>query len=89
MRFEWDERKNKANIRKHGISFEEASTVFDDFRLRTLPDPAHSERENRFLAIGLSFKFRLLLVCHCYRSGDIVRIFSARKPTRDEMKLYP
>ena len=85
LRFEWDEAKDRANQRKHGISFAEAKTVFFDEKAIKYPDPDHSDRENRFLMIGRSFKLRVLLVCHCYRAGDaIIRIISARKATAKE-----
>ncbi|HWW70935.1 MAG TPA: BrnT family toxin [Duganella sp.] len=88
MRFEWDQRKAKDNLRKHGISFEEASTIFDDPRLVVMADLLHSNGEDRFWAIGRSGGTRILLVCHCYRGSDRVRIFSARLATRSESKLY-
>ncbi len=90
LRFEWDERKAAANLHKHGISFEEARTVFFDERARLIDDPDHSEDEERFILLGLSSTLRLLVVCHCYRSeGNIVRIISARKATANESKSYP
>ncbi len=85
IHFSWDDSKNNANIRKHGISFEEASTVFFDDNARLLHDPDHSRNENRFILLGLSRKFRLLLVCHCYRQNEEqIRIISARKATNSE-----
>lgn len=89
IRFEWDEKKNRQNIQKHGVSFEEAQSVFlDDHALRFY-DPDHSEDEDRFLLLGLSFTLRILLVCHCYRTGDeVIRIISARKATRQECTHY-
>lgn len=87
--FEWDERKNRANQSKHGVSFEEARTAFFDENARVMPDPDHSEEEERFVLLGLSTAIRLLVVCHCYRHSDqVIRIFSARKATRDEQKQY-
>ena len=89
MRFEWDPRKAKANLRKHGVSFEEAITVFNDPRVVFKLDTGHSEQEDRYWAIGISGNARILLVCHCYRINDVVRILSARKATSAEIKLYP
>jgi uncharacterized DUF497 family protein len=89
LRFEWDERKAVANAKKHGVSFDEARTVFFDERARLIEDPDHSENEERFILLGLSGSLRLLLVCHCYRSaGNIIRIISARKATAHESKAY-
>lgn len=87
--FEWDEAKNRSNIRKHGVSFEEAQTVFlDDYAIRFY-DPDHSDDEDRFLMLGISFKLRALIVCHCYRESDrVIRIISARKATRSETRHY-
>ena len=87
--FEWDEKKNKTNIEKHGISFEEASSVFQDEESLIISDENHSQEEDRFILIGFSFKANLLVVCHCYREKDsIVRIISARKADRNERKQY-
>ncbi|MBO4311742.1 MAG: BrnT family toxin [Desulfovibrionaceae bacterium] len=89
QRFEWDDEKDRANIRKHGVSFEEASTVFNDEYGIFIADPDHSESEDRFLLIGFSETARLLLVCHCYRQSDLViRIISARKATASEKATY-
>lgn len=90
LRFEWDERKASANEKKHGVSFDEARSVFVDERARLIDDPDHSEDEERFILLGLSSSLRLLLVCHCYRSGaNVVRIISARKAKARESKSYP
>jgi uncharacterized DUF497 family protein len=90
LRFEWDDRKAAANDKKHGVSFEEARTVFFDERARLIDDPDHSEDEERFILLGLSSTLRLLVVCHCYRSaGNVIRIISARKATARESKSYP
>lgn len=90
LRFEWDDRKAAANEKKHGVSFEEARTVFFDERARLIDDPDHSEDEARFILLGLSSTLRLLVVCHCYRSeGNVIRIISARKATARESKSYP
>ena len=87
--FEWDSRKASANLRKHGVSFEEAKSVFFDDRARLIDDPDHSESEDRFVLLGFSQNLRLLLVCHCYRTdGEVIRIISARKATRVETAFY-
>ena len=72
IRFQWDEAKNKANQRKHGVSFEEAETVFFDENALFMSDPDHSEAEDRFVLLGLSGALRVLIVCHCYRESDEV-----------------
>jgi len=87
--FIWDEEKHKINIEKHGVTFSEASTVFDDDNALYFDDPVHSQDENRFIILGYSERVRMLLVCHCYRNGDsFIRIISARKATNNESKLY-
>jgi len=87
--FLWDTEKDKANQKKHGISFEEAKTVFYDENGRMIHDPDHSEGEKRFILLGMSTKFRMLMVCHCYRDQDsVIRLISARKATRNEEKQY-
>ena len=89
LRFDWDQRKNVHNQRKHGVSFEEAETVFLDDQALLLDDPDHSSREDRFILLGLSAAVRVLVVCHCYRaSGDIIRLISARKATVTERRGY-
>jgi uncharacterized DUF497 family protein len=89
LRFEWDPAKDKANQRRHGISFEEARTVFLDEHGRLMHDPDHSDDEDRFVLLGFSSALRLLVVCHCYRrSNQIIRIISARKATRKERATY-
>jgi len=88
-RFTWDENKHRGNRRKHGVSFEEAATVFDDANALYESDPDHSDYEDRFIILGYSEHERLLLVCHCYRENDsIIRIISARKATREEHQKY-
>ena len=88
-RFEWDEKKNALNRRKHGVSFEEARTAFLDENARVILDPEHSADEERFVLVGLSISVRILVVCHCYRqTGDVIRIISARKANRDESEQY-
>ncbi|MBI3530753.1 MAG: BrnT family toxin [Betaproteobacteria bacterium] len=90
LRFEWNARKASTNARKHGVTFEEARSVFFDERARLIDDPDHSKDEERFVLLGLSSSLRLLLVCHCYRSqGNVIRIVSARKATAKESKAYP
>ena len=88
LRFEWDERKNASNRRKHGVSFEEAETVFYDDRAIFRDDP-DEEEEDRFILLGLSAGLRTLVVCHCYREDDsVIRIISARKAHREERRDY-
>ncbi|MFA6314086.1 MAG: BrnT family toxin [Sterolibacterium sp.] len=90
LHFEWDGRKAAANAKKHGVSFEEAKSVFVDDRAKLIDDPDHSEDEDRFVLLGLSSALRLLLVCHCYRSErNVIRIISARKATAKESESYP
>jgi len=90
LRFEWDERKAAANAKKHGVSFDEAKSVFVDEHAKLIDDPDHSEDEERFVLLGLSSALRMLLVCHCYRSeGNVIRIISARKANAKESKSYP
>ena len=87
--FDWDKEKNIANQKKHGISFEEAQSVFVDENALMIYDPDHSGNEDRFILLGLSASIRLLVVCHCYRKDDdIIRIISARKATHMEQKRY-
>lgn len=89
IRFEWDENKNGINKRKHGISFEEASTVFYDEYAILFDDPEHSTDEDRFLIIGTTKKERICIVSHCYRGQEnTIRIISARKATLSERKIY-
>jgi len=89
LRFEWDPKKAAANLAKHGVSFEEARTVFADERAKIIVDPDHSDDEDRFLLLGLSLKLRLLVVCHCFRASDnVIRLISARKATKPESLDY-
>lgn len=89
LKFEWDESKNQINQHKHGISFDEAKTVFYDDEALVIDDPEHSEEEERFIILGLSNRANLLVVCHCYRvSETVIRIISARKATKTESKFY-
>jgi uncharacterized protein len=89
LEFQWDEQKNDLNIKKHGVSFDEAKTVFyDEYAIQYL-DPDHSENEDRFLLLGTSFKLKTIVVCHCFRQDDaIIRIISARKADKDEQQVY-
>ena len=88
--FEWDDRKAEANLAKHGVSFAEAATVFDDPSARVIADPDHSLDEERFVILGLSLQARELVVCHCLRGAGelVIRIISARKATRAEAEQY-
>jgi uncharacterized DUF497 family protein len=89
IQFKWDENKNRKNKRKHGVSFEEAQTVFLDENAIRFFDPDHSEEEDRFIMLGISFKLRALVVCHCYRENDeVIRLISARKADKDEIRDY-
>ena len=89
LRFEWDDRKNAQNKRKHGVSFEEAQTVFLDEQALLIADPDHSELEERFVLLGLSSALQTLVVCHCYRrEGDVIRLISARRADRQERMVY-
>ena len=89
LHFEWDEAKAKANFKKHGVSFEEAKSVFLDDQARMIPDPDHSVGEERFVMLGFSSSLKLLVVCHCFRAeGRAIRIISARKATRTEAQIY-
>jgi len=87
LKFEWDENKAKINKRKHGITFEEATTAFADELSITIDDPLHSEDEDRLILIGKSQYFNTLVVVHVERK-DILRIISARKATKKERKFY-
>lgn len=89
VEFEWAERKSRENKRKHKVSFEEAQTVFLDENALRFFDPDHSQDEDRFLMLGMSFTLRVLVVCHCYREGDsVIRIVSARKADKREQSDY-
>lgn len=89
IQFEWDDSKSQANKRKHGVSFEEAQTVFLDENAIRFFDPDHSADEDRFLMLGMSFQLRVLVVCHCYKADDsIIRVISARKADRKEQATY-
>jgi uncharacterized DUF497 family protein len=90
IRFEWDAAKNRSNQAKHGVSFEEAKSVFfDDYAVQFYDEP-HSVDEDRFVMLGMSNLSRVLVVCHCERvEGDAIRIISARKATKKERGFYP
>ncbi|MEI6832513.1 MAG: BrnT family toxin [bacterium] len=87
--FSWDRQKDLSNRVKHGISFDEASSVFLDEQARLIADPDHSANEDRFVLLGLSYAMRLLIVVHVYQDNDeIIRIISARKATKSESQNY-
>ena len=87
--FSWDDRKNNINTKKHRVSFEEAQTVFFDENALEFFDPDHSEKEARFLMLGLTCRLRVLVVSYCLRAEDTeIRIISARKATKKERKAY-
>jgi uncharacterized DUF497 family protein len=89
LTFEWDPTKALSNVKKHGITFEEAKTVFDDDFARLLHDPDHSEEEERFILLGMSYTLKILTVVHCYRDQDgTIRIISARESTKNEARQY-
>jgi len=88
LSFEWDPEKNASNQNKHGISFNEAKTVFTDQFARLIHDPDHSDEEDRFILLGTSIHSRLLVVCHCIRNSDSIRIISARKADKQERNIY-
>lgn len=87
MQFNWDEKKARANVRKHGVAFEEALSVFFDPFAATIADPDHSEGEHRFVTLGRTVKGRLVVVTHTDKD-DVIRIISAREATRHERKNY-
>ncbi len=89
LSFEWDPKKAASNVAKHGVSFEEAKTVFHDERALVIEDPDHSNLEERFIIMGQSHESRILIVVHCYReAGNSIRIISARKAGTREQKPY-
>jgi uncharacterized protein len=89
IRFAWDPEKASANLRKHGVTFDEAQTIFFDDHARLIDDPEHSGFEDRFVMLGLSAKLRMLVVCHCYRDeNSTIRLISARKASKTEAKEY-
>jgi hypothetical protein len=87
--FIWDENKNRINLKKHGISFQEARSVFGDENAIVSVDDEHSWYEERLIIIGMNKQSKLLFVCHCYReNGEVIRIISARKANKSEIELY-
>ena len=89
IHFVWDKQKAAINKKRHGVSFEEAQSVFYDDNALEFFDPDHSKNEDRFIMLGMSFRARILVVCHCVRGeGSIIRIISARKATKRESKNY-
>ena len=89
IEFAWDRRKARSNLKKHGVSFEEAQAVFLDDNARLIDDPDHSQEEERFVLLGYSYQARCLIVSHCYReSGSVIRLISARRATAQEEEVY-
>jgi len=89
LRFEWDDRKQRANVRKHGVPFEEARTAFYDANAIQFFDPDHSDDEDRFILLGMSSRLRVVVVCHCFRESEtLIRIISARKADEAEERDY-
>lgn len=87
LTFEWDELKARSNLGKHGVSFEEAATIFSDSLSLTIPDPEHSITEERHITLGRALTRKLLVVVHTDR-GDNIRVISARRASRRERKFY-
>jgi len=89
LRFEWDQAKSRLNERKHGVSFDEASTAFLDENAQVYFDPEHSDDEDRFILLGMSARLKVLVVCHCYRpKQSTIRLISARRANRHEQADY-
>jgi uncharacterized DUF497 family protein len=89
IEFAWDPRKARSNLAKHGVSFEEAQTVFLDDNARLIDDPDHSDDEERFVLLGYSLRSRCLIVNHCYRESEsVIRLISARRAAAQEEKIY-
>ncbi len=89
LSFVWDPKKDKSNLKKHGVTFGEASTVFFDENAIQFFDPDHSEEEDRFILLGVSFKLRVLVICHCFRESEsVIRLISARKVDKSEEQEY-
>ncbi len=89
IEFAWDRRKARSNLVKHGVSFEEAQTVFLDENARLIDDPDHSADEERFVLLGFSFQARCLIVSHCYwETGSVIRLISARRASVQEEQMY-
>ena len=89
LRFDWDSKKDKANQKKHGVTFDEARSVFFDENALQFYDPDHSDTEDRFILLGTNHKLNTLVVCHCFREEEtVIRIISARKADADEKQTY-
>ena len=89
INFEWDSAKAQSNLSKHGVSFDEAKSVFNDEYARVIYDNNHSKDEDRFVILGMSERLRILVVVHCFRQDNgAIRIISARKATQNEQKQY-
>ena len=89
LRFVWDEVKNRENIKKHGVSFKEAASIFSGFPLEIFYDPDHSRNEDRYIAVGISRRGRVLLVIHCENvQGTVIRLISAQRATKREQKNF-
>ena len=89
LEFEWDKKKEKTNIKKHGISFEDARSAFYDEHALQFIDPDNSGDEERFILLGTNHRLKVLVVCHCFREAEtIIRIISARKADKDERDAY-
>ena len=88
MSFERDSHKSALNFKKHGVSFDEAKTIFSDEYARLIADPDNSGSEDRFVLLGASIDSKLLVICHCIRTEELVRIISARKASKQERKIY-
>lgn len=89
IEFQWDDNKARINSEKHGVTFQEAKTVFYDEFADQFFDQKNSDKEDRFLLLGRSVHSRILMVCHCYRESDeVIRIISARKATKSETRFY-
>jgi uncharacterized DUF497 family protein len=87
--FDWDTKKNMANINKHGISFKEAASVFSDTSAKYFDDDSHSAHEERCIVIGKSKRLNILMVCHCHRNNNsVIRLISARKADKEEIEIY-
>ena len=86
--FEWDDKKSASNEKKHGVPFDEAKSIFTDQFARLISDPDNSDEEDRFILLGTSIHSRLLVVCHCVRMNDSIRIISARKADKQEREIY-
>lgn len=88
LAFEWDDKKSASNESNHGVSFDEAKSIFTDQFARLIADPDHSDEEDRFVLLGTSIHSRLLVVCHCIRINAAIRIISARKADKQEREIY-